>query len=57
MAMACDLLVPGHGNEQVQNMRLWAAVSSREFNLQEFNEGEYIGAVESKVFSESISFA
>ena len=55
MAMACDFLVPGYNNEHVTNMRLWAAVSSREFKLEEFNEGDYIGAVESKVMSENIS--
>jgi glycogen phosphorylase len=55
MAMACDFLVPGYGNEHVTGMRLWMAVSSREFNLEEFNEGDYIGAVESKVRSENLS--
>jgi glycogen phosphorylase len=55
MAMACDFLVPGFGKDHVASMRLWAAVSSREFNLDEFNEGDYIGAVESKVQSENIS--
>jgi starch phosphorylase len=55
MAMACDFLIPGYGNEHVTNMRLWAAVSSREFQLEEFHEGDYIGAVESKVMSENIS--
>jgi glycogen phosphorylase len=55
MAMACDFLVPGYANDHVTSMRLWTAVSSREFNLDEFNEGDYIGAVESKVRSENIS--
>jgi starch phosphorylase len=55
MAMACDILVPGFDVAYVTNMRLWAAQSSHEFNLQEFNEGDYVGAVESKVFSENIS--
>ena len=55
IAMACDFMVPGFGNETVTNMRLWAATSSREFNLHEFNEGDYIGAVEAKVLSENIS--
>jgi glycogen phosphorylase len=55
MAMACDFLIPAYGNDNVNNMRLWAALSSREFNLQEFNEGDYIGAVEAKVMSENIS--
>ena len=55
MAMACDFLIPGHGNRNANNMRVWQAMSSREFNLQEFNEGDYMGAVEAKVYSESIS--
>ena len=55
LAMACDILVPGYGNDYVTNMRLWSAQSSLEFNLQEFNHGDYIGAVQSKVLSENIS--
>jgi glycogen phosphorylase len=55
MAMACDILTPGYGDMYVTNMRLWAAQSSREFNLETFNQGDYIGAVQSKVLSESIS--
>ena len=55
MAMACDFLVPGFGDKFVINMRLWRAQASREFNLDEFNQGDYIGAVEAKVQSETIS--
>jgi glycogen phosphorylase len=55
MAMACDILIPGYGDEHVTNMRLWASKSSREFDLAEFNQGDYIGAVEAKVISENIS--
>ena len=55
MAMACDILVPGFGDTYVTNMRLWAAQSSREFNLDYFNQGDYIGAVQSKVLTENIS--
>lgn len=55
LAMACDILVPGYGDEYVTNMRLWAAKSSREFNLSNFNQGDYFGAVQSKVLSENIS--
>ncbi|MBF0203093.1 MAG: glycogen/starch/alpha-glucan phosphorylase [Desulfamplus sp.] len=39
----------------VTNMRLWVAKSSREFDLEDFNQGNYIGAVENKVTSETIS--
>ncbi|MBN1932558.1 MAG: glycogen/starch/alpha-glucan phosphorylase [Desulfobacterales bacterium] len=55
MAMACDILIPGFANNNVNNMRLWAAMSSREFNLEYFNKGDYIGAIQAKVMSENIS--
>jgi glycogen phosphorylase len=55
MAMACDTLIPGYRNDNVINMRLWAAKSTREFNLELFNVGKYISAVEDKVLSENIS--
>jgi glycogen phosphorylase len=55
LAMACDLLVPGYGNGQVINMRLWSARSDQEFNLKYFNTGDYIGAVQEKVKDENIS--
>jgi starch phosphorylase len=55
MAMACDMLVPGFGNDHVINMRLWRAKASRELDLSFFNAGNYISAVESKVKSETIS--
>jgi len=55
MAMACDMLVPGYRNNTVINMRLWAARSSRDFDLDFFNNGEYIRAIEHKTRSENIS--
>lgn len=55
MAMACDMLVPGFNNDHVINMRLWQAKASRELDLSFFNKGDYIGAVQSKVQSETIS--
>ncbi len=55
MAMPCDILIPGYGGEHVSNMRLWAAQSSRDFNLTDFNRGDYVGAMHDKVISENIS--
>lgn len=55
MAMPCDMLIPGFKNDHVINMRLWAARASRELDLTDFSKGDYIGAVESKVSSETIS--
>ena len=55
MAMPCDILVPGYMNDHVINMRLWAARAARELDLTHFGEGDYIGAVQQKVSSETIS--
>jgi len=55
MAMACDFLVPGYRNNHVNNMRLWTAKASRDLDLSFFNRGDYIGAVQSKVRSETLS--
>ncbi|RWU06869.1 glycogen/starch/alpha-glucan phosphorylase [Pseudodesulfovibrio sp. S3] len=55
MAMPCDILIPGYAAAHVTNMRLWAAQSSRGFNLSHFNEGDYVGAMQDKVISENIT--
>jgi starch phosphorylase len=54
-AMAYDTPVAGFGNQTVNTLRLWAAKASREFDLQSFNAGEYVRAVEGKTRSENIS--
>lgn len=55
MALAYDVPIPGFGNETVNTLRLWSAKSTRDFELESFNQGNYIGAVESKMKSENIS--
>ncbi len=55
IAMAYDTPIPGYGNNTVNNLRLWSAKSSREFNLEYFNFGNYGKAVEEKIMSENIS--
>ena len=55
MAMAYDYPVPGFRNNTVNTLRLWAAKATREFNLDYFNSGDYIKAVEDKSSSENIS--
>ncbi len=55
LAMPCDILIPGFGDDYVSNMRLWAAQSSSELNLEYFSHGHYMSAVEAKVLSETIS--
>ncbi len=55
MAMAYDIPIPGNSTFTVNNMRLWAAKSSRDFDLDHFNRGDYIKAVENKNLSENLS--
>jgi starch phosphorylase len=54
-AMAYDTPIAGYGNGTVNTLRLWGAKSSREFDLQSFNAGEYVRAVEDKTQSENIA--
>ncbi len=55
MAMAYDTPVPGYKNNTVNNLRLWSAKASREFDLNYFNDGDYIHAVSEKSKSENIT--
>ncbi|MBL7669339.1 MAG: glycogen/starch/alpha-glucan phosphorylase [Bdellovibrionaceae bacterium] len=55
MALAYDIPISGYENETVNTLRLWSAKATREFELGFFNQGNYIGAVESKMKSENIS--
>ena len=50
-----DVPVAGYRNDTVNALRLWAAKSSREFDFQLFNAGDYVRAVEGKNASEVIS--
>ncbi len=55
MAMAYDTPVPGFRTSTVNTLRLWAAKSTRDFQLDYFNHGDYHRAVEDKSRSEIIS--
>lgn len=50
-----DYPIPGYGNKTVNNLRLWAAKSTEDFNLEFFNNGDYIKAYESKTLTENIT--
>jgi len=54
-AMAYDTPIIGFQNGTVNTLRLWAAKSSREFDLVRFNSGDYVRAVEDKTQTENIS--
>ncbi|HOT45600.1 MAG TPA: glycogen/starch/alpha-glucan phosphorylase [Spirochaetota bacterium] len=55
MAMAYDSPIPGYRTDTVNTMRLWSAKSTRDFNLDYFNHGDYHLAVADKDRSEIIS--
>ncbi len=54
-AMAYDFPMAGFRNGKVTNLRLWAGRASDDFDLNKFNAGNYIEAVEAKTHSENIS--
>ncbi len=53
--MAYDTPVPGYQVDMVDILRLWKSEAVESFNFQAFNVGDYYGAVEEKVTSETIS--
>ncbi|MBI4027765.1 MAG: glycogen/starch/alpha-glucan phosphorylase [Verrucomicrobia bacterium] len=55
LAMPYEILVPGFRNRTVNPLILWAAKSTEEFNLEYFNHGDYMRAVQQKDSSETIS--
>jgi starch phosphorylase len=55
VAMPYDTPIPGFMTNTVNTLRLWSARATEEFNLDYFNRGDYINAIEDKVVSENIS--
>ncbi len=50
-----DTPVPGYKKNTANTLRLWKAEAPESFDLNAFNAGDYIGAVQNKVFSENVS--
>lgn len=55
LALAYDIPIPGFKNDIVNSLRLWEAKSAQDFDLGQFNQGDYIRSVEGKNESENIS--
>lgn len=55
LAMPYDTPVPGFKNGTVNTLRLWKATATEEFNLQEFNAGDYAESVAQKNTAENIT--
>ena len=50
-----DLPIVGYGGQTVNYLRLYSARASSEFDMQIFNAGDYLKAVEQKIASETIT--
>ncbi|SHI93730.1 starch phosphorylase [Desulfatibacillum alkenivorans DSM 16219] len=55
IGVAYDTPINGYGNETTNTLRLWSARASKEFDLEYFQHGDYMKAVEEKNRSETIS--
>ena len=55
LAIPYDNPIPGYRNGTVNTLRLWKAAATDEFDLDEFNAGDYADAVEAKNNAEHIS--
>jgi glycogen phosphorylase len=54
-AVAYDVLVPGYLNNTVNYLRLWQASSTKAFDFNFFNSGDYVKAVLQKNITENIT--
>ena len=50
-----DFPIAGYHNHTVNNLRLWTAKATEEFNLTFFNHGQYVKAYQAKILGENIT--
>lgn len=55
LAIPYDMPAPGYKNGTVNTLRLWKAGATEDFDLQEFNEGDYAESVAAKNTAENIT--
>ena len=55
LAIPFDMPIPGYKNHVVNTLRLWKSEATEEFNLEEFNAGDYSDAVAGKNLAEQIT--
>ena len=53
--VACDIPVLGYRVNTCNTLRLWKSEAVESFDFQDFNVGDYYGAVEKKTLSETLS--
>lgn len=55
LAVAYDMPVPGYRNKRINTLRLWKSEATDDFDLAEFNQGDYAEAVARKNQAEQIT--
>ncbi len=55
LAVPYDIPIPGYRNGVVNTLRLWKSAATDEFDLDEFNQGDYAEAVAAKNQAEQIT--
>jgi glycogen phosphorylase len=55
LAVAHDLLVPGHGNPMVNTLRLWGAKPIDALDMDKFNRGNFVDALTPKVQAKTVT--
>jgi starch phosphorylase len=50
-----DIMIAGHRGRTVNRLRLFSAAASKDFDIDIFNDGDYIKAVRRKIQSESVT--
>ena len=55
IGVPCDRPVVGYGGRTINTLRLWEAKSPAYFNLDEFNQGDFFGAVHNQVLAENVT--
>lgn len=55
LAVPYDMPIPGYRNDKINTLRLWKAAATDEFNLADFNAGDYSDAVAQKNTAEQIT--
>lgn len=55
LAVPYDMPIPGYRNEKVNTLRLWKSAATDEFDLADFNAGDYSDAVAKKNTAEQIT--
>jgi starch phosphorylase len=55
LGMPYDIPTVGYGGQTVNTLRLWSARAAQEFDLEDFEQGDYVAAVHSKVMAENLT--